>query len=531
MQIPMNDAVASTADDHPANSEPTVATAAASSLDRLTSLPSTDIAAQEQSPQKLTIAAQTATQGGSNPFDDLAAVCNETASDDETPLGVQHTSRAPPQSAADAARTGERSANEYQLKSVEWWDVAIGQHRRLRVITQNENGPCPLLAICNVLLLRGDIEILPVDRPVVTTAYLLELLGDRLLRMLSDAPRTASTCQASSRKSLEQHEGAVNVALRMLPGLQHGLDVDPKFSSPRGFVQNDGLSVFQAFGIELVHGWCVDPQDEGAWEVLCRRYQGYNSVAELVARGDYAGKGLVVDQPGYKHASDPASQAPRDDDAIDMDGTQRMDLVHDALIAQQFLEANATQLTFHGLQTLTESIPDNHLCILFRNNHFATLYKHPDQTLYLLVTDASLAGQSSAAWENLSDVYGSTSEMVDSNFCPQRAIDDYARHESDPSASGIDADFALALSLQQEEEEQHRRAVAEQRRQAYLQATQGSGTAPGERIQPTRPSPHRAGRHPDEHDDDSMHHANEDGSGQQRHKNPKKRESKECIIS
>ena len=32
---------------------------------------------------------------------------------------------------------------------------------------QNENGPCPLLALANVLLLRGGIEIHP-DYPEVT---------------------------------------------------------------------------------------------------------------------------------------------------------------------------------------------------------------------------------------------------------------------------------------------------------------------------------------------------------------------------
>jgi len=37
----------------------------------------------------------------------------------------------------------------------------------LPILMQNENGPCPLLALANVLLLRGGIEIHP-DYPEVT---------------------------------------------------------------------------------------------------------------------------------------------------------------------------------------------------------------------------------------------------------------------------------------------------------------------------------------------------------------------------
>jgi hypothetical protein len=44
-----------------------------------------------------------------------------------------------------------------------------------------ENGPCPLVAICNVLFLRGDLEIRPPDREVVTFEYLVDRLGDYLL--------------------------------------------------------------------------------------------------------------------------------------------------------------------------------------------------------------------------------------------------------------------------------------------------------------------------------------------------------------
>ena len=45
------------------------------------------------------------------------------------------------------------------------------------IITQNENGPCPLLAIMNVLLLKEKIK-LPGMIEMVTSGQLMEYLGD-----------------------------------------------------------------------------------------------------------------------------------------------------------------------------------------------------------------------------------------------------------------------------------------------------------------------------------------------------------------
>ncbi len=45
------------------------------------------------------------------------------------------------------------------------------------VVTQNENGPCPLLAIMNVLLLRGLVKFPPIIE-MVTSGQLMDYLGD-----------------------------------------------------------------------------------------------------------------------------------------------------------------------------------------------------------------------------------------------------------------------------------------------------------------------------------------------------------------
>lgn len=40
-----------------------------------------------------------------------------------------------------------------------------------------------------------------------------------------------------------------------------------------------------------------------------------------------------------------------------------------AFIAGEFLKDTATQLTYYGLELLVTAIPQNNLCVLFRNNH------------------------------------------------------------------------------------------------------------------------------------------------------------------
>ena len=50
-------------------------------------------------------------------------------------------------------------------------------------MTQNVNGPCPLLAIVNVLLLRGKV-VLDSTAEVVTSSQLMGYLGDILLKAM-----------------------------------------------------------------------------------------------------------------------------------------------------------------------------------------------------------------------------------------------------------------------------------------------------------------------------------------------------------
>ena len=99
---------------------------------------------------------------------------------------------------------------------------------------QNENGPCPLLAICNILLFRKKIEIHP-DYPSVTFEELIQLVGDFLL---NQKPSVCAISKCEPHFQLQfvnpdhsrDYEQNVSDALSMLPQLAVGLDVNVTFS-------------------------------------------------------------------------------------------------------------------------------------------------------------------------------------------------------------------------------------------------------------------------------------------------------------
>ena len=55
--------------------------------------------------------------------------------------------------------------------------------KKVPIVTQNQNGPCPLIAIINVLLLSGKIT-LDSAAEVVTSSQLMGYLGDIVLQTM-----------------------------------------------------------------------------------------------------------------------------------------------------------------------------------------------------------------------------------------------------------------------------------------------------------------------------------------------------------
>lgn len=141
-------------------------------------------------------------------------------------------------------RDDDRHPGEYSLKWIKW------KGSKTPIITQNENGPCPLIAIMNVLILKGKLK-LPETVEIVAASQLMEYLGDFLLNSVP------SNMSEGAQLNYEQN---MMDAISVLPKLQTGLDVNVRFSSVSDFEYTPELIVFDLLQIPLYHGWLLDPE-------------------------------------------------------------------------------------------------------------------------------------------------------------------------------------------------------------------------------------------------------------------------------
>ncbi|XP_072139630.1 ubiquitin carboxyl-terminal hydrolase MINDY-1 [Mobula birostris] len=324
----------------------------------------------------------------------------------------------------------------YYVKWISW------KGEKTPIITQSENGPCPLIAIMNILFLRWKVKI-PPKTEVVSVEQLMILLGDCVL---NTKPK-----ESSEGLQLNFNQN-MNDAMAVLPKLSTGLDVNVRFTGVGDFEYTPECIVFDLLDVPLYHGWLVDPQSHEVVQAVGRC--SYNQLVEKIISSKQS-----------------------------MDST----LVSEGLVAEQFLDATATQLTYHGLCELTAAAKEGELCVFFRNNHFSTMIKHKGH-LYLLVTDQGFLAEQKLVWESLHNVEGDGS-FCDAEFCLSHPTGrQLAYTASQPPQQQIDQDYMVALSLQQQQgpgdlsdlelarqlqEEEDRRAVRylqEQEHQAQPQA-------------------------------------------------------------
>lgn len=292
----------------------------------------------------------------------------------------------------------------YHIKWIKWKGI------NTPIITQNENGPCPLLAIVNVLLLQRRIRI-PSPQEIVTSGQLMEYIGDCILE---ESPKQLSE---GAQLNYEQN---MHDAIAIMNKLQTGLDVNVKFTGVSDFEFTPECIVFDLLSIGLYHGWLVDPQNTEIASAIGSL--SYNQLVEKII-------------------------------ASKQDGAETQ-LVSEGLISEAFLEQTASQLTYHGLCELNSQLQDDHLCVFFRNNHFSTFHKHKDE-LFLLVTDQGFLTEDRVIWESLSSVDGD-SYFVDAEFRTLPAVHSPPQPAKAPVAQQLsqeDQDYLVALSLQEEQDE------------------------------------------------------------------------------
>ncbi|CAN4127490.1 unnamed protein product [Withania somnifera] len=146
--------------------------------------------------------------------------------------------------------------------------------RTTPVILQNDNGPCPLLAICNVLLLKNNLSLSP-DIPEVSQEKLLSLVAERLID-------SNSNVKDKDVGYVENQQQNIADAIDLLPRLATGIDVNIKFRRIDDFEFTPECAIFDLFDIPLYHGWIVDPQDHDTKNAIGSK--SYNTLmGELVS--------------------------------------------------------------------------------------------------------------------------------------------------------------------------------------------------------------------------------------------------------
>ncbi|XP_069372606.1 ubiquitin carboxyl-terminal hydrolase MINDY-1 isoform X2 [Paralichthys olivaceus] len=315
---------------------------------------------------------------------------------------VPAAAAAPPAAACSSSSAAPEAASSvpayYLVKWITW------KEKKTPIITQSENGPCPLLAIMNTLFLRWKAK-LPAQTEVITTEDLMAHLGECVL---SVTPREKTD---GMELNFQQN---MSDAMAVLPKLSTGLDVNVRFTGATDFEYTPECIVFDLLDIPLYHGWLVDPQSPEMVSAVGKL--SYNQLVEK-----------IID---YKHSTDSSR-------------------VSEGLVAEQFLESTATQLSYHGLCELNTTAKEGEISVFFRNNHFSTMIKHKGH-LYLLVTDQGFLQEEPLVWESLHNVEGD-GNFCDSDFrlCHQRAPPTAAPAAQEQQRQ-IDQDYLVAVSLQQQ---------------------------------------------------------------------------------
>lgn len=408
-------------------------------------------------------------------------------------------------------RMNRQRKEHYQIKHIRWHDVNKPGIRTSPILTQNLNGPCPLLALVNALILStpSGVETALVEtlrtRETVSLGLLLDAVFDELM--------------SGRRGTAAQELPDVGDLYKFLLALHTGLNVNPMFvpdtDSPSsstmltagaagragGFENTADMKLYRTFNIPLVHGWLPEADSEAA-AAFTRVAKSYETSQYVQFQEEELDAKLQSGEP------------------LTEDEQQMFTDIH---AIKEFLNSWPTQLTDHGLKILRNSFQSGQVVILFRNDHFSTLFKDPrTDKLLTLVTDQGYSSHDEIVWESLVDVHGQGSELFSGDFRPvgnhapvqeqqppnlldpsdtqgwttvesrrgNQQRPGSASNQGSPAevssptdlsrAEQEDHDLALALQLQEEEEDRERRETAQRERdnEASVNAIAAQSQAP-----------------------------------------------------
>lgn len=247
-----------------------------------------------------------------------------------------------------------------------------------KILLQNNNGPCALIALANVLLLA--------PRHANVAQELIYLVKRNENVQLQDLIQVLANIGIQDQNSADSD---VSQLLQLLPRLHTGLNINPKFNGSFG----DGveMSIFRLYNVDIVHGWIIDSSSDPVAYEHVSKYSYEEAQRVLVESYEIKQKTLTTGN---------AEQ-----------------ILEDANYIKSFFARSATQLTDYGLRHLREVLVEKSFAVLFRNDHFAAIYKNNGE-LFTLVTDLGFKNRSDVVWQALRSVNGSQDTFYTGNFIP-----------------------------------------------------------------------------------------------------------------
>jgi len=260
----------------------------------------------------------------------------------------------------------EPKQGEYRVKRVDY------KSKPVNIILQNQNGPCPLIAIGNILALRGNITFDGGRSGRISVSDLCQKIASYLKNVFSP--------------STEEGQKAMDLLVKSLPDLQVGLDVNCGFTANDSFESSSKTQLFSLLSIRMLHGWLIDPKD---------------AVSKVVGNDTY--NDLMLKLVTLDEESNSKTENKEENKKEEKKYTKE-----EGILVQDFLSFAAAQLTDYGLKKLHETIVEEELVVFFRNNHFTALTKH-NGALFNLVTDIGYERERNVVWDLLASVDGDSS--------------------------------------------------------------------------------------------------------------------------
>ncbi|RLV90166.1 Uncharacterized protein JA1_004782 [Spathaspora sp. JA1] len=348
---------------------------------------------------------------------------------------------------------------KFKIKHINWsLDYNdSGDRISTPIILQDKNGPCPLIALINTLLLTNDLQLNHHTDSI--HIQIDQTKSDAILHFKSVLLQHFHQSVSIDLEVLLKHVGDLLLAftdeqeditplLSSLPLLHTGLTVNPNLITG-DFNQEDlATKLFTLFDLKFKHGWVINQiENENAeWS---------EELAITSSNSNNSGGASTDDYSQLVEFFNRLETFDKIQDYLLLDAahsTQETTIKHNQQLISKWLDLNRTQLTKIGLTKLNIGLNNQEFVIFFRNNHFSTLFKKSNNEFYILITDTSFQSKNSCKiiWQSLNSISGNDDLFFTGDFLPVLDIDQDLRHPEED----VSVDYLLTKQLQEQEDEE-----------------------------------------------------------------------------